>query len=93
MDRSEQERERRAMQEKINKQYIEAKVNPIIEPMTIALFSENQVNSDVVSIFYIHSNQQLSIILCRSNSCLITSSKTLEIDHPSMRVRGWNLNI
>ena len=41
MDRSEQERDRRAMQEKINKQYIEAKVNPIIEPMTIALFNDN----------------------------------------------------
>ena len=38
------------MQEKINKQYIEAKVNPIIEPMTIALFTENQGNQDVVSI-------------------------------------------
>ena len=37
------------MQERINKQYIEAKVNPIIEPMTISLFSENQMDQDVVS--------------------------------------------
>ena len=29
------------MQEKINKQYIESKVNPVIEPMTVSLFNDN----------------------------------------------------
>lgn len=48
MDRGEQEKERRAMQEKINKQYIEAKVNPVVEPMTVALFNENMVGNDIV---------------------------------------------
>jgi len=37
------------MQEKINKQYIDSKINPIIEPMTVSLFNDAQPDSDVVS--------------------------------------------
>ena len=49
MDRSEKEKERRYMQEKINKQYIESKVNPVIEPMTVSLFNDNQNDFEIVS--------------------------------------------
>ena len=86
------------MQEKINKQYIEAKVNPVIEPMTVALFNENQIQQDVVSNISIKSElyQNVSDLiyncLFRFNSCLIISKKILEIVHLSMKVRGWNLN-
>ena len=30
---------RKEMQEKLNKQYIDQKINPIVEPMTIAIFN------------------------------------------------------
>lgn len=31
---------KREVQEKLNKQYIDAKINPIIEPMALELFSQ-----------------------------------------------------
>ena len=63
------------MQEKINKQYIEAKVNPVIEPMTVALFNENQIQSDVVS------NIVIKTMICRSISDLIHLSYYLGSIH------------
>ena len=38
------------MNEKLNKQYIEQKINPIVEPMAFALFAENSKEEDPVSI-------------------------------------------
>ena len=46
---SESKAERRQLQEKINKQYIDSKVHPIIEPMATALFSEAGPHDDPVS--------------------------------------------
>ena len=44
--------ERRKIQEKLNKQYIDQKINPIIEPMAVALFQSDVKNKDeAVSIF------------------------------------------
>ena len=37
------------MQEKLNKQYIDSKINPIIEPMALNLFQKLQANEDPVS--------------------------------------------
>lgn len=62
------------MQEKINKQYIEAKVNPIIEPMTIALFSENQINQDVVQFMLDYIKQNFG------DRPSINSSERMELD-------------
>ena len=33
--------QKRSIQEKLNKQYIDQKINPIIEPMAVALFQSN----------------------------------------------------
>ena len=41
---------RREMQEKVNKQYIDSKINNIIEPMAAALFTSGN-NQDPVSIW------------------------------------------
>ena len=38
-ENSESKQLRKEMQEKLNKQYIDTKVHPIIEPMATALFS------------------------------------------------------
>lgn len=44
---------RREMQEKVNKQYIDSKINNIIEPMAAALFTSGN-NQDPVSIWNTH---------------------------------------
>jgi len=38
MDRA----KKREIQEKLNKQYIDSKINPIVEPMALALFGSEQ---------------------------------------------------
>lgn len=49
------------MNEKLNKQFIDQKINPIIEPMAFALFAESQVDEDPVSI-KIYSNLCLKFV-------------------------------
>jgi hypothetical protein len=49
-ENSESKQMRREMQEKLNKQYIDTKVHPIIEPMANALFSQAGPNDDPVSL-------------------------------------------
>jgi hypothetical protein len=49
--KSESRQQRKEMQQRINKQYIDSKVHPIIEPMATALFSKVQPNEDPVSVF------------------------------------------
>jgi len=46
--------EKREVQEKLNKQYIDSKINPIIEPMALKLFSDLKTK-DPVSLFYLTS--------------------------------------
>lgn len=48
-ENSESKQMRREMQEKLNKQYIDTKVHPIIEPMATALFTQAGGNEDPVS--------------------------------------------
>lgn len=48
-ENSESKQLRREMQEKLNKQYIETKVHPIIEPMATALFTRGTPKDDPVS--------------------------------------------
>lgn len=48
-ENSESKQLRREMQEKLNKQYIDTKVHPIIEPMATALFSQTGSTDDPVS--------------------------------------------
>ena len=38
--------QKRSIQEKLNKQYIDQKINPIIEPMAVALFQSNVKSKD-----------------------------------------------
>jgi hypothetical protein len=40
---------RREMQERLNKQYIDSKINPIVEPMTLSVFRDLAPNQDPVS--------------------------------------------
>jgi hypothetical protein len=40
---------RREIQEKLNKQYIDSKINPIVEPMALELFSQKVAPNKVVS--------------------------------------------
>ena len=65
-DHSESRQQRKEMQQRINKQYIDSKVHPIIEPMANALFSQAGPNDDPVS-FCLISN------VFRLNLCLTTS--------------------
>lgn len=41
--------QRREIQEKLNKQYIDTKINPIVEPMALALFTSAEGSKDPVS--------------------------------------------
>lgn len=61
-ENSESKQLRREMQEKLNKQYIDTKVHPIIEPMATALFTQATANDDPVS-FDFH------VSFFRSTSC------------------------
>jgi DNA-binding helix-hairpin-helix protein with protein kinase domain len=61
-ENSESKQMRREMQEKLNKQYIDTKVHPIIEPMANALFSQAGPNDDPVSLYFL-------LMFFRLNSC------------------------
>ena len=41
--------QRREIQERLNKQYIDTKINPIVEPMALALFTSADGGKDPVS--------------------------------------------
>ena len=45
---------KREVQERLNKQYIDSKINPIIEPMALDLFTKKVDVDKVVSIFRIY---------------------------------------
>lgn len=49
-------KEKQAMQEKLNKQYIDSKVNPIIEPMVNSFFSSNESDPVDYMISYLKKN-------------------------------------
>lgn len=40
---------KKEVQEKLNKQYIDSKINPVIEPMALDLFSKKIPQGEVVS--------------------------------------------
>jgi len=40
---------RREVQEKLNKQYIDSKINPVVEPMALELFTKKIPHNQVVS--------------------------------------------
>jgi hypothetical protein len=40
---------KKEVQEQLNKQYIDAKINPVIEPMALELFSQKISHNQVVS--------------------------------------------
>ena len=49
---ADEQAQRREIQEKLNKQYIDMKINPVVEPMAIALFQSDVKNrNQAVSIF------------------------------------------
>ena len=50
---SDPKQSRKEMQEKLNKQYIDSKINPIIEPMALQLFQGMGANENPVSIFHL----------------------------------------
>ena len=58
-ENSESKQMRREMQEKLNKQYIDSKVHPIIEPMANALFSQAGPKDDPVSFCLIANDFRL----------------------------------
>jgi len=49
MDKSEAAASKKEIQEKLNKQYIDTKINPIMEPLAMQFFSAEQPPNDVVS--------------------------------------------
>lgn len=50
MTDSKERAKKREIQEKLNKQYIDNKINPIVEPMALALFGSESGQKDPVSL-------------------------------------------